>query len=189
MPDFWHFASRPITIPFIKRAEDTYYSFSASGRSLFLFLAGLLLISSTALLYLLNERLLVTLPAYGGTMSEGIVGSPRFINPILAITDADHDLSALIYSGLLRATPDGRYTPDLAQDFSISDDGRTYSVTLRTNAVFHDGTTVTADDILFTVQKVQDSTVKSPLRASWDGILVKKTGVHTVQFILQQPYA
>ena len=49
---------------------------------------------------------MVEVPAYGGTLTEGIIGTPRFINPVLASSDADRDLVALTHSGLLR--PDNR---------------------------------------------------------------------------------
>lgn len=176
-------------IPFTRKAHETYGSFTASGRALFLFFAGLCIVSTVALLYLLNASLLVPSPARGGSLTEGVLGSPRFINPVLALSDADRDLTALAYSGLLRATPGGGYEPDLAQEYGISEDGLTYTLTLRGDAVFHDGERVTAQDVAFTVQKIQDPGLKSPLRANWDGVAVETDGDRTVSFTLKNPYA
>jgi peptide/nickel transport system substrate-binding protein len=173
----------------LRNASHTYESFSHGGRALFLFFAGLCVVSSVALLYLLNASLLVAVPAPGGSYIEGIIGAPRFINPILAISDSDRDLTSLIYSGLLRAGQKGDYIPDLAQSYTISDDGRTYTFILRPNATFHDGTPVTADDVVFTIAKSQDLAVKSPVRANWDGVTVIEIDAHTVQFVLKAPYA
>lgn len=173
----------------LRTASSTYESFSPSGRALFLFFAALCVVSSVSLLYLLNESLLVATPAYGGGMSEGIIGAPRFINPILAISDSDNDLTSLIYSGLLKATPDGTYVPDLAQSYTISPDGKTYTFVLRPNATFQDGTPVTADDVVFTVQKAQDPELKSPQLANWQGVTVTALDAHTVQFTLNAAYA
>lgn len=170
-------------------AEDTYRSFSTSGRALFLFFAGLLVISTVGLVYILNARLLVVIPSRGGSLHEGIIGAPRFINPILAISDADLDLTSLVYSGLLKATPSGDYLPDLASDYTISPDGTTYTFHIRPNATFQNGTPVTADDIVFTIQKTQDPELKSPKRANWVGVMVTATDPHTVQFTLKAPYA
>src|SRR6185369_5363621 len=100
--------------------------------------------------------------ARGGSLTEGILATPRFINPVLAISDADRDLSALVYSGLMHATPSGTYEPDLASSYDISEDGKTYTFYLRPDAMFHDNSPVTADDIVFTVQKTQDPALKSP---------------------------
>lgn len=132
---------------------------------------------------------MVEVPAYGGSFTEGIVGIPRFINPLLAISDADRDLTSLAYSGLMRATTNGTLVPDLAASYEISDDGTIYTFTIKDNAVFHDGTPVTADDIIFTVTKAQDSTLKSPKRANWDGVAVEKIGDQSIRFKLKQPYA
>ncbi|MBY0473165.1 peptide ABC transporter substrate-binding protein [Patescibacteria group bacterium] len=170
-------------------AEATYRSFSASGRALFLFFAALLIVSSTGLVYILNARLLVVIPTHGGSLHEGVIGAPRFINPILAISDADLDLTSLVYSGLLRATSDGGYTPDLASDYTISPDGLIYTFHIRPNAIFQNGTPVTADDVVFTIQKTQDPELKSPKRANWVGVTVTGVDSHTVQFTLKAPYA
>jgi peptide/nickel transport system substrate-binding protein len=189
MREFWRFASRSAHLPFVKKAEETFHSFTASGRALFYFFAGLLVVSTLGLLYLLNQSLLITVPSYGGALTEGIIGSPRFINPTLAVTDADQDLTALIYSGLLRATPQGDYIPDLAQSYALLPDGTTYTVNLRKNATFHDGKPVTAEDVVFTISKVQDPAIKSPLRPNWDGVVAEEVDPYTVRFTLKRPYA
>ena len=182
-------ASRPAHVPVISTAEETLRSFTASGRALFYFFAGALVVSSFGLLYLLNESLLVTVPAGGGVLKEGIVGSPRFINPVLAISDADRDLTALLYSGLLKATPSGEYVPDLAERYELDETGTIYTVALKPDASFHDGTPVTAADVVFTVSKIQDSALKSPLRATWDGVVAEEVDPSTVRFTLRSPYA
>lgn len=45
---------------------------------------------------------MVEVPLDGGSITEGIIGTPRFINPVLASSDIDRDLVSLIYSGLMR---------------------------------------------------------------------------------------
>lgn len=173
----------------LKKAQHTLDSFTASGRALFTFFALLCVVSSIALLYILNASLLVAAPAHGGSLVEGLLGSPRFINPVLALSDADRDLTALAYSGLLRATTDGSYIPDLAQEYSVSEDGRIYTFTLCPGATFHNGKPVTADDVVFTVQKIQEPALKSPMRANWDGVVAEAQDARTVRFTLAAPYA
>lgn len=135
-----------------------------------------------------NEKLLVTVPAHGGSFTEGIIGIPRFVNPVLATSDADRDLTALIYSGLLRTAPNGALIPDLAESYSISEDGLAYTFTLRSGLVWHDGAPLTTDDIEFTVKKIQDPALKSPRFASWNGISVEKNDERTITFRLKQPF-
>lgn len=176
-------------LPFIEEAEEAVRQFRGAGRALFLFFTGMLVISSVALLYMLEASVVVASPARGGSLTEGIVGSPRFINPVLALSDADRDLTALTYSGLLRATPEGDYVPDLASQYEVSADGLVYSVTLREGVTFHDGQPVTAEDVVFTVHKTQINALKSPLRANWDGVVAEVVDASHVRFTLKSPYS
>jgi hypothetical protein len=65
----------------LRAAQHTYIALSPVSKALFLFLAGISMISTLSLVYLLNESLLLTVPTYGGSLTEGVIGSPRFINP------------------------------------------------------------------------------------------------------------
>lgn len=135
-----------------------------------------------------NRLLSDDVPTTGGELVEGIVGTPRFVNPLLAISDADRDLTALVYSGLMKKNPDGSLSPDLAAGYEISPDGLSYTFTLKEDARFHDGTPVTADDVEFTVNRAKDPLLKSPRRASWEGVTVEKVSDHVVAFTLKQSY-
>jgi len=169
--------------------ENTIKTFSAAERVVF-FAAALLFATSVFwLLVKINDMFLVTIPSRGGSFSEAIVGTPRFINPLLAISDSDHDLSALVYSGLMREMPDGSIIPDLAQSYSVSTDTLTYTFTIKNGATFQDGEPVTADDVAFTVLKAEDPSLKSPQFADWNGVSVKVINEKEISFTLKQPYA
>ncbi len=189
MKKFWRTAQNAVHIPWFDAMQDIVDSLGRGSRALFIFFAVLLCVSSAGLLYTLKQSLVVKVPAYGGSLSEGIIGSPRFINPVLAISDADRDLTALVYSGLLRATPNGGYKPDLASGYVVSDDGKMYTFTLREHLFFHDGAPVTSEDVAYTVQKAQDPALKSPLRANWDSVRVETPDARTVRFILRSAYS
>ncbi|MES2315777.1 MAG: ABC transporter substrate-binding protein [Patescibacteria group bacterium] len=152
-------------------------------------LVVVLLISTLGILQIINKSFMVSVPMSGGSISEGIVGAPRFINPVLANSMADLDLTNLVYSGLMRKSDDGTLVPDLAAKYEMSPDGLTYTFTLKDNLSFQDGQPLTVDDIIFTINAVKDPVIKSPRRASWDGISVEKTDDKTVVFTLKQPYA
>lgn len=132
---------------------------------------------------------MVEVPTSGGTLVEGVIGTPRFINPLLALSDTDRDLTQLIYSGLMRATPSGELIPDLAKTYEISTDGLVYTFTLKDDLTWHDGKPILSDDIVFTVNRVKDSILRSPKRASWEGVSVQKIDDKSVQFTLLQPYS
>jgi peptide/nickel transport system substrate-binding protein len=166
-----------------------FSTFSKKERMVFVGLVVALFLSTLAILQSINQSFMVSVPLRGGKISEGIVGTPRFINPILANSSVDQDLVALIYSGLMRKSPDGTLIPDLAEKYEISKNGLTYTFTLKDNLYFQDGKTVTADDVLFTINKAKDSIIKSPQKVNWDGVNVEKIDERTVQFTLKQPYA
>jgi peptide/nickel transport system substrate-binding protein len=129
-------------------------------------------------------------PASGGNYTEIITGSPKFINPLYAsINNVDSDLVALIYSGLLKRNKDNSLVPDLAEKFSVSDDGKTYTFYLKKELAWHDKSALTADDIIFTFQAIANPEYKSPLRTSFTGVEVEKIDDSTVKFSLTEPYS
>lgn len=152
-------------------------------------LALIVAVASFASLAALARSFQVTVPAYGGTLSEGVVGSPRFVNPLLAVSDSDRDLVALTYAGLMGHDASGTLIPVLAEKYIVSPDGLVYIFTLRQNATWQDGTPVTADDVVFTVQKAQDQALKSPAYASWANIRAEAIDARTVRFTLPKAYA
>ncbi|MCK4387066.1 MAG: hypothetical protein KAV41_03230, partial [Candidatus Pacebacteria bacterium] len=163
--------------------------FSLTEKIIFLFFALVFIACSLVLLNKINQSFLVEIPARGGSLTEGVIGSPRFINPILAVSNADRDLCALIYSGLLKATPGGELIPDLAETYEISEDGFVYSFKLKDDIYFHDNRPVSTEDIEFTIKATQNDIIKSPKRANWDGVKIKRLNEKEIQFILTQPYA
>jgi peptide/nickel transport system substrate-binding protein len=121
-------------------------------------------------------------------LTEGVVGTPRFVNPLLALTDADRDLATLTYAGLMGEGPHG-LRPVLAESYTVSPDGKVYTFTLRRGLTFTDGTPITADDVIFTVTKAQDPALKSPERANWANIRAEAVDARTVRFTLPKAYA
>lgn len=130
------------------------------------------------------------IPARGGKYSEALVGEPQFINPILlGINDADKDIAALVYSGLMKYDTGGTIVPDLAARYEISNDGKEYIFYLRHDAKWHDGGTVTAEDVVFTFTAILDPDYGSPQRASLQGMKAEKIDDYTVKLTLPYPYA
>lgn len=125
----------------------------------------------------------------GGTITEAVLGTPRFVNPVLANTRADQDVTALVYSGLLKISTDGELVPDLTSSITVAEDGLTYNIVLRDNVKFHDGEEFSAKDVIFTIQLAQDADLKSPLRGNWSGVTVEEIGSHELNVVLEEPYA
>lgn len=127
---------------------------------------------------------------FGGSFSEGVIGEPRHINPLLSQTnDADRDLASLIYSGLLKYNEQGKLIPDLAKSYEISSDGLTFTIYLKENVTWHDRQPVTAEDVIFTIHTAQNPDYGSLQRINWQGVTVEKVNDTTVRFILKNKYA
>lgn len=141
------------------------------------------------LMFAANQEFSATTPTRGGSFTEGIIGTPRFVNPALALTRADQDITALVYSGLMKIGPNGTLENDIAESIDISEDGRVYSITVRSDIVFHDGTPLTARDVVFTLHLIQDQELKSPLRGNWTEVTVEEVGEYSLQITLKEAYA
>jgi len=171
-----------------KKITQVIQNFPITEKVLFFVAVFVLLVSSIILIFNVNARLQVEVPTQGGVVREGIIGTPRFINPILAISDADRDLTSLVYAGLTKASSDGTYVSNLAESFNISEDGRVYTFILKENLEFHDGEPLTTEDVAFTVKMAQDIILKSPKRVNWEGVSVKVVSDREIQFILSKPF-
>lgn len=166
-----------------------YKGFRPTEKLVFLIAFIVFAVSIISLFSKVNDMYSVELPTHGGTYTEGIVGYARFINPLLGYTDADKDMIGLVYSGLLKATPEGRLIADLAKSWEVSDDGLTYTFILKDGLTFQDGKPLTADDIEFTITKAQDPLIKSPRAENWTGVTLEKVSPTEIKFILKKPYA
>jgi len=150
-----------------------------------------LIVATFLVIFLVNGYFLATIPIpnSGGDYSEGLVGTPRFINPILAQTDVDKDLSSLVFSGLLKYDEHRQLVPDLAESYEISIDELVYTFHLKQNVLWHDNDPFDADDVIFTIASIQDPEFNSPLSRSFRGIIAEKLDDYTVNFVLKEPFA
>jgi peptide/nickel transport system substrate-binding protein len=140
--------------------------------------------------FLSLSRKTVTIPDVGGVYTEALAGRPQFINPLLAqYNQVDQDLTALIFDGLTQMDGGGHLQPQLARSWDISEDGRTYVFRLRRDVRWQDGETFTADDVLFTINLMQDPEFPGApyLGQLWQSVQAEQLGSHTVRFILPEP--
>ena len=128
-------------------------------------------------------------PAPGGKFTEGIVGRPTNLNPLLVPqSDADQDLRALIHAGLLAVNADGSFRPMLAESLpQISEDLKTYTVKLRSDLRWPNNKPITAGDVIYTVKSIQDKDAGSYLRNSFRFVKAEQIDDLTVQFKLREP--
>lgn len=131
-------------------------------------------------------------PITGGSYTEGLIGEFSRLNPILAYYNpADRDINRLLFSSMVRFDDRGLPQTELAESLGISRDGTVYNVSLRQNAVWHDGTPVTSTDIDFTIEFLINPAIPIPedLQAFWAEIDVIILDDYTIQFRLPEPFA
>lgn len=131
------------------------------------------------------------LPASGGSYTEGDIGIPATLNPLLAQNQSERDLAAVLFDGLTRVDGSGVPRPALAQNWRVSDNGLDYTFQLRHDAKWHDGQPITAQDVLFTIRLIQDPDFPGDqdLARFWRAVVPGANDDWTVTFHLLQPFA
>lgn len=138
----------------------------------------------------INDHI-ITVPANSGEYIEGVIGSPRFLNPIFAQdNEVDYDLTKLIFSGLLKYDKNLKLMPDLAESYEISDDQTLYTFHLRKDVTWQkNGGNFNADDVIFTINAIKNNEYKSSLYGSLKSIEAIKIDDYTLTLKLKSPYA
>src|SRR3989338_10392335 len=95
-------------------------------------------------------------PANGDAIVVGSIGDASRLLPILATDSASGDIVGLLFNGLLKYNERLEIVGDLAESWTVSDDGLTLTFVLRPSARWHDGLPVTAADVRFTYEKLVD---------------------------------
>jgi peptide/nickel transport system substrate-binding protein len=120
---------------------------------------------------------------------EGVVGVPESITPVTARSRAERTLVGLIFAGLVRLGPGTTYQADLADSWTTSDDGRTWTFHIRDDAVWQDGEPVTADDVVYTVSALKSPDAAGAMAGAWADVTAEAVDDQTVVFTLDAPVA
>lgn len=129
-------------------------------------------------------------PVSGGTLRVGVQGDPTNLDPHLTVLAAAGVVIELVYDGLIQVDAGLVPQPSLAKSWAISDDGLTYTFTLQDNATFHNGRPVVADDVVYSVQRVQNPDEASPSASYAAGIAgIVAVDDMTVEITLATPDA
>ncbi len=172
----------------INKIEYVVKAMNPTERIIFFCASIVFIITGIIMVFEVNNSFVTEIPALGGEFREGMIGSPRFINPILAISDTDKSLSNIIYSGLIKYE-NGNFINDLSESYEISEDGKSYQFKLKDHIYFHDGKPIITDDIIFTIEKIIDPVIKSPKRINWEGVYIEKINDKEIKFTLSKPYS
>jgi len=159
--------------------KKIFASFSIKERGVFYASFLACAISGVLLVWILFVSVTVEVPARGGEYTEGIIGQPSYVNPVLAENDADKDLVRLTFANLSA----------LADKIELDKNRKTYHVRLKENLFWSDGEKLTSDDVVFTLQRLQDPQTASPYFSNWQGVSVSRVSELEVQFDLAGSYA
>lgn len=123
----------------------------------------------------------------GGTYVEGTVGTIKTLNPLYASNESELALSRIMFSSLFKMDNTGHLNTDLVKKYSISEDGKTYTLELKKNIKWHDGETLKANDVVFTFKLMQNQEARTVLGSNWKNISkikVQSLGDEIVKFEL-----
>lgn len=155
-------------------------SFSFTQRIIFFVALAMVIVSGGFLITHGIRAITILQPERGGSFTEGIVGQPSFINPVLAKNGTpDKDLTMLLFANI----------PTIAESIKHDNEYKTWNVRIKEGVLWHDNTPITSDDIIFTVQAIQNPDTLSPLFADWQNISVTRISEREVQFQLLNSYS
>lgn len=126
----------------------------------------------------------------GGTLRIAFPGTPGQLDPALYTTQEDYTIGFAVYNGLIWVDNILTPQPDLAESWTASDDLRTWTFNLKQGIKFQHGTPFTADDVVYTFERILDPDLGSPLRSVIGFVTrLEKVDDYTLNFHLNIPSA
>lgn len=130
----------------------------------------------------------------GGALTIAVRSDPKTLNPVLAVDQSTREIIDCMNADLIHINRETQKTePALAKSWSVSRDGKTYTLHLRRGLRFSDGEPFSAADVLFSFHLYLDEKIHSSQRdlliVGGKPISVQKVDDYTVRFQLAQPYA
>ncbi|NMB24272.1 MAG: ABC transporter substrate-binding protein [Firmicutes bacterium] len=131
----------------------------------------------------------IAAPEYGGHLVVAVPIDPDTFDPHKAVAAATKEIDFNIYQGLVSYDARGEIIPALAKSWDVSEDGKVYTFTLRENVLFHNGRAMTADDVLFSLNRIRDEATGYPL--TWHKQIdhLEALGDGRIRLELKAPYA
>jgi len=155
---------------------------SFSKKERLIFIAAFLIFLTTFLLvsiaFIRFNTILV--PVDSGEYTEGIIGQPIFLNPVLSENNtSDSEINRLVFASL----------KNIMETYVINSDKKTFMVRIKGDLKWQDNQPLTTDDIIFTIEAIQDQDTNSPLYQSWKGVKVERVSEREMKIVLPYQYA
>ena len=101
-------------------------------------------------------------PKYGGTLVAGMQTDPVGLDPHITNATSTRNMLENVYDTLVMFDSSLQIVPGLAGSWEVSEDGLTWTFHLREGVRFHDGDTLQASDVVFSINRIKDPAVASP---------------------------
>ncbi len=158
--------------------KKIFYSLTRQERLILISAATILVLSSITRVALAIQESSEWVAISGGAYYEGVLGQPIAINPIISNNQIDQDISRLIYSNL----------SDLVENYEVKQEGRAYILKLKENLSWDNGQPLTSDDVIFTIETVQNPDSRSPLTKDWRGVVAERISELRISLTISTPY-
>lgn len=135
-----------------------------------------------------TEKELSGKPVEGGSIRVGISQDLDSLDPHKAVAAGTKEVLFNIFEGLVKPDSDGNLVGAIAEDYEISDDATVYTFTLRDGVKFHNGNTVTAEDVKYSIERCADTSNGEPLVSAYS--IVESVNIldeNTVEIRLSEP--
>ena len=154
-----------------------FLSLSRKERSVFKIALAFFAVSAILIITSFVQRSTVVVAASGGEYRFGLVGQPAIVNPVLPASETDQTLAEMTFANL------GQLSDAITQV-----DTNVWDVHLKQNIFWQDGAPITSEDIIFTINTIENPEANSPLFASFQGVRAEKKSQLEVQFTLPTSY-
>jgi len=124
----------------------------------------------------------------GGEYSEATLGEINSMNPLYAVTNSEKVLAKLMFANLVSPDSSGHERAELAKTVTMDKTGKIWTLTLRENLTWSDGEPITADDVVYTIDLINDTTAKTMVAINFANVKYKKIDDLTVEFTLPSTY-
>ena len=168
-------------------ADEAREPLQASRRK---FLEASLAAGAVGLLGVPHAAAQATTPKRGGVLKLAVPSAARRLDPAIHGANEEFIISQAIFNNLVRVDPKLNPQPELASDWKVSEDGKSWTFNLRRGVKFHHGREFTSKDVEFTINRLLDPATASMGRSLFGLVQkIETPGPYVVKFDLSDPYA
>ncbi|MGI9303139.1 MAG: ABC transporter substrate-binding protein [Gammaproteobacteria bacterium] len=176
----------------VKKFQQMYRDGRMNRREFLAAMGALGLSATTAGGFLTSSSALAQTPKKGGSvrMASNLHGPDDQMDPIVFTSTIDYTRGRATYNGLVQILADMTLHPELAEEWSPNNDNSEYTFKIRKGVEFHDGSPMTADDVVWSMSRHLGEDSPSTIKAFFETVKEwKKVDSHTVKAVLSSPDA